>query len=548
MPSPCEGQALEYLRKYKFSVIPVGQDKKPIPGFSWKAFQERRADEREIKGWWTLYPQAQVGIVTGTISNLSVIDVDSEEGMENILPFLPSPFQPPMVWTPRGGYHFYCRHDSRVSNKVGVIPGTDLRAEGGYVVAPPSLGVNGSKYLWDQDCNLNTKEIPPLPSAYVAKIGSETGVVTHTLAKATEDFMTIGRRNNDLFHSLYSMTKLVDASELRVIAFQLGRTAKPPMPEREIEIVLKSVLERASKKDVSLAQDVSDYISVQTGFFSVNEIIREFDATGPFGRELRKNIHTIIARLAQKGSIEKYGEKSGVYRRVDKEKIMIDWENAQAKALDLQLPLGLDDYVYTLPKAIIAIAGFPSAGKTAFCLETIKTNMMNFNTLYLCSDLGPEEIKSRLEKHEDVPPDGWNFEAIERAGSFADVIDPNGLNVIDYIRLDEAWRVGAILQSIWDKLENGIAIVCIQKEWGRVLGRGKEYSLEKPRLYLSMDPGKVRIIKCKNFHHGIDPVGYAKYFDLLDGWKFIPTGPWKYEPLGDKDFIKPGWQTGRKLF
>lgn len=546
MPKPCENQALEYLRKYNFSVIPVGQDKKPF--FTWKAFQERRPEEKEIKGFWTMYPQAQVGIVTGAISNLSVIDVDSEEGMENLIPFLPSPFEPPMVWTPRGGNHLYCRHDPRVSNKVGVISGTDLRAEGGYVVAPPSLGVNGSKYLWDQDLNLETKKIPPLPSAYIEKVKVEGAPLTHTLAKATEEFMTIGRRNNDLFHSLYSMTKLVDATELRTIALQLGRTARPPMPEREIEVVLKSVLERASKKDVSLAQDVSDYVSCQDGFFSVNEVIREFDASGPFGKEDRRNIHTIIHRLFEKGTIQRYGEKSGVYRRVDKEKLTINWQDAQAKALNLVLPLGLNDYVYTLPKAIIAIAGFPSAGKSAFCFELIKRNMMNWNTVYLCSDLGPEEIKSRLSQHEDVPTDGWNFEAIERTGNFADVIDPNGLNIIDYIRLDEAWRVGAILQSVWEKLSNGVAIICIQKEWGRVLGRGKEYSLEKPRLYLSMDPGKVRIIKCKNFHQGIDPVGYARYFDLINGWKFEMLGPWKYEPLGAQDFEKPGWERSRKLF
>jgi len=546
MANPCEVEALEYLRRYNFSVIPVGQDKKPIPGFSWKAFQERRANEVEIKGFWTLYPQAQVAIVTGAISNLSVIDVDSEEGMENLAPFLPNPFTPPMVFTPRGGYHFYCRHDPRVSSKVGVIPGTDLRAEGGYVVAPPSLGVNGSKYSWDQDSNLESISIPPLPSAYIEKVAGSAYI--QPLAKATGDFMTVGRRNNDLFHSLYSMTKLVDATELRSIALQLGRTAKPPMDEREIEIVLKSVLERASKKDVSLAQDVSDYVSVQDGFFSVNEIIREFDATGPFGKEDRRNIHTIVHRLVEKGTIERYGEKSGVYRRIEKEKTLIDWENAQAKALDLALPLGLNDYVYTLPKAIIGVAGFPSAGKTAFCLETIKKNMYNWNTLYLCSDLGPEEIKSRLEKHEDVPGDGWNFEAIERTGNFADAIDPNGLNIVDYVRLDEVWRVAAVMESIWNKLQNGVAIVCIQKSWGRVLGRGKEWSLEKARLYLSMDPGKVRVIKCKNFHHGIDPVGYARYFDLLDGWKFELLGPWKYEPLSDKDFATPVWEKSRKLF
>jgi hypothetical protein len=361
--------------------------------------------------------------------------------------------------------------------------------------------------------------------------------------------MSKGSRNNDLFHSLYSMTTLITPEELRIIAFQLGRSARPPMPDREIETVLGSALKRADEKEVNLAQEIGEYVSQQTGYFLVQDIIKEFDASGPFGRDQRKYIHTIVNRMFAKGLIERYGERAGVYRRIDKEKILIDWKNAEAKALDLALPLGLNDYVYTLAKSVIAVAGFPSAGKTAFCLELIKRNMNNWNTLYLCSDLGPEEIKSRTLPHEDVPPEGWNFEAIERSGNFPDILDPNGLNIIDYVRLDEVWKVGAILQRIWEKLENGVAVVCIQKEWGRVLGRGKEFSLEVPRLYLSMDPGKIRIIKCKHFFHGIDPVGYARYFDLLNGWKFEFLGSWKYEPLGAQDFVKP-WQMNyqRKMF
>jgi putative DNA primase/helicase len=58
-------EALRYS-KMNLSVIPVGKDKRPL--FSWKEYQDRLATEDEIKTWWTKYPEANIGIVTGKIS------------------------------------------------------------------------------------------------------------------------------------------------------------------------------------------------------------------------------------------------------------------------------------------------------------------------------------------------------------------------------------------------------------------------------------------------------------------------------------------------
>jgi len=58
----------------KISVIPVGKNK--IPLISWKEFQGRYATHEEIKKWFEKYPDAQLGIVTGAISNLLVVDLE----------------------------------------------------------------------------------------------------------------------------------------------------------------------------------------------------------------------------------------------------------------------------------------------------------------------------------------------------------------------------------------------------------------------------------------------------------------------------------------
>ena len=70
--------AVKY-RSRGFSVIPVGADKKPI--IEWKAFQQDPACQDEIEHWWETYPDANVGIVTGKVSGLVVLDLDGDESL-----------------------------------------------------------------------------------------------------------------------------------------------------------------------------------------------------------------------------------------------------------------------------------------------------------------------------------------------------------------------------------------------------------------------------------------------------------------------------------
>lgn len=66
-----------------FSVIPIApRDKKPL--IPWEEYQRRLATPEEIQAWWARWPDANVGIVTGVISGLVVIDLDSQEAKDNL--------------------------------------------------------------------------------------------------------------------------------------------------------------------------------------------------------------------------------------------------------------------------------------------------------------------------------------------------------------------------------------------------------------------------------------------------------------------------------
>ena len=75
--NPIYSAAINYLKNNHFSIIPVKPDKKPY--IKWEEFQKRLPTEAEILEWWSKWPDANIGIVTGIISGIAVIDLDDIE-------------------------------------------------------------------------------------------------------------------------------------------------------------------------------------------------------------------------------------------------------------------------------------------------------------------------------------------------------------------------------------------------------------------------------------------------------------------------------------
>lgn len=126
--------------------IPLGQnDKKPL--IEWGPYQQRKPSISEVKSWWGKWPKANIGIVTGKISGIVVFDVDGPEAIE----FLKA--QGGFPRTPASktgkGFHLVFRYpDFDVGNLANKKLVLDVRGEGGYIVAPPSIHPTGKQYHW----------------------------------------------------------------------------------------------------------------------------------------------------------------------------------------------------------------------------------------------------------------------------------------------------------------------------------------------------------------------------------------------------------------
>lgn len=233
------------LRKLGWSIIPVGIEKKPL--LKWEEFQKRIATEDEIKSWFTQWPDANIGIVTGSISKLVVVDIDPRHGGTNEL-F--KNYKTPCSNTGGGGWHYYFTSDSIITNKAGLLPGIDIRGEGGYVIAPPSLHLSGLEYSWI----VSPKEVSldKFPNwVFQASEKKQNNNDWQTVLTGVSE----GERNTSaarVIGKLLSGFKFEEWEEFVIpLIKDWNNQNNPPLAEDEIQSIYKSIAEKElNKRDV----------------------------------------------------------------------------------------------------------------------------------------------------------------------------------------------------------------------------------------------------------------------------------------------------------
>jgi hypothetical protein len=434
----------------------------------------------------------------------------------------------PICKTPNGGQHMYFKApDETVSNNTRLVPGCDFRGDKGYVIAPPSINNRGEAYEWETDLSLGEVELPPLPQAYIKLINNsnvERGADVHI--NVHKEMFAYGRRDNDLFHTANCLVKGgMPAGEISQVLNNLILSWGEAPDQKWIDAKIKSALKRAQSRETSLAKEVREWVMSTKGQFLSTDVHKNLDLST---RPKMKNVSGILGRLCDEGVIERCGNRHGCFRRVEGECEVMDFLTAPTETTDIVLPFDIHEKVEIMPGNTILVAGEVNSGKTAFLLNIIKENMHSFEVYYFNSEMGSSELKKRLSLF-NRPLGEWNFKAYERSDNFGDVIKPGKgkINIIDFLELhDNFYEVGGKLAEIHKKLKDAIAVVAIQKNPGVDVGLGGYRNLEKPRLALSMSPGKIKIVKAKNWKTTENPNGLELEFKLVQGCKFIEDALW----------------------
>uniref|UniRef100_A0A6M3K867 Putative bifunctional DNA primase/polymerase n=4 Tax=viral metagenome TaxID=1070528 RepID=A0A6M3K867_9ZZZZ len=541
--------ALLYVEK-GLSVIPIKPDIDPKknkaekkPYIKWAEFQERKASAEEVTNWWTRWPNAMIGLVTGKICGLCVVDFDSYKpdfDAELVLEYFPDSIVTPTAVTANKGTHLYFKIPEDhlgIMGNTGKLPAVDLRANGNYIVAPPSIDGLKRQYQWINGLDLFKNDLTVLPSLYISFLNG--GVLgggmwsntppepqTTTITTNNHTMFEDGRRDNDLFHTANCLVKggmlqhgIFQVLERLIISW--GENSDP----KWINTKIKSALLRSELRERNLAAEVREWVMTTTGHFLTTDVHKDLNLTT---KDPKKAANMALLRLIDEGVLEKYGERRGSYRRVeqDDDDLMGFIENPIYE-YPVRLPFGLNTLCKLYPKNIIIVAGSKGAGKTAFLLNIVKMNETERDVVYLNSEMGDEEWTDRLKKMGYQGNKDIRFVARKRHTNFHDRITPdNKIFIIDYMEIHtNFYEIAKPIRQIHEKLEKGICFIAVQKKMGEMLGRGAEFSQEKSRLYLSLDYlrdqrcSKLTIVDAKNVKINESIRDWSRRIKIYDGSK-----------------------------
>jgi hypothetical protein len=557
--------ALAYIAQ-GFKVFPVKPDKKPLTEHGLKNATQLQIG---VKEYWGKWPNAGIGLVT---DGFVVMDFDPEHGgLESKTAIEMKYGQLPRTRIHRtggGGLHYIYRNPNgtNIRNTVdlGGYQGVDLRANGGYIVAPPSLHESGARYAVIDD-----SEIAPAPVWLMGLTTKKQMIRAETIPEGQP--ILEGQRNATLTSLAGTMRRPGMSQEaIEAALLEVNRKqCQPPLSEDEVKAIAQSVSryppdgirnnmcmyntnvtqKSTHERDKNVTESVT--VSLQkeaaevsrfeglskrvqawaeetTGWFETSELDRDLGIMAARDKENRRQI---LLRLRERGIIEAHQKLNKQFRYVNTKATSLAFKTAtNAGILPVKWPLGIERYVNLFPGNMAVVAGSPNAGKTALLLNFIYSNQDAFPIYYLCSEMGPVELRDRLDKFPGMAIEDWHFEAIARDRDFADVIHPDCVNVIDYLEMTtELYLINTYLTAISHKLGSGIAIVALQKKQGATFGRGQEFGMEKPKLYLSMDKGKLTIVKGKSWAtKNVDPNGLQMSFKITDGCQLSATGEWDW--------------------
>jgi hypothetical protein len=171
-PNKIMAVALEMAAKGR-RVMPVGTDKKPLVK-DWP--QKATTEKTQIRAWFDQTHPPNLAVTSGDASGFFALDVDGPEGQAS-LAALEQRHEPlkleemAIATTPSGWYHFYFQMPAfNLRNSAGQLgPGLDIRANGGYVLVPPSRAIGHGGQMGDYDwfnnkVTLTEGDLPKAPA------------------------------------------------------------------------------------------------------------------------------------------------------------------------------------------------------------------------------------------------------------------------------------------------------------------------------------------------------------------------------------------------
>ena len=357
---------IEKYRKMGWSIIPLRpHDKKPL--IPWTEYQKRHATDDEIKEWFD-GTDNNIGIVTGSLSNLGVIDADGPIGLSTLQKAnLASPFT---VLTGNGKQLYFRLGDINNTSKT-LGEGIDTRGEGGYVVGVPSVHPNGMPYRWANGQLPNIAQLPDWP-----KDGLENRPLVQVAKQIQQDsivdLLSHGVKGMEPRHPVlvklacYLVPRNTYTMTLHLL-LEWNKLNDRPYPTEEIEKQIK---------DISKRYERGTYTSTYKA-------------------------------LPEKPQLEIVSAKEGM------NECLANLQSSTAQTTSL--PTGfssLDSAMMGLKRGSVLIVGArPGIGKTSFCVQVVTSLAQTGSSiLYFSTEMTPSEL-SEKQLAQTCPVDAFLLES-----------------------------------------------------------------------------------------------------------------------------------------
>lgn len=229
--------------------------------------KEATADQETIDRWWTRWPDANVGILTGAASCIVALDVDPRNGGDDSLATLehehgelPETIE---ALTGGGGRHLLFAHPGGYVKSRNVAPGIDVKADGGYIVVEPSLHLSGRAYAWELSHHPEDTELAALPDWLLKLMRGQPKatppVTDNGGAVSAAEIIRAGQRNTVLASIAGTMRRrgLLEP-EIRAALLEVNRSrCRPPLDEQEVSGIAASIARYAVGTDLQLSEQGS---------------------------------------------------------------------------------------------------------------------------------------------------------------------------------------------------------------------------------------------------------------------------------------------------
>jgi len=224
-----------------------------------------------IKGWWTEYPNANIGIATGQISGIVVVDIDTKNNGFDSLEKLEAEYvklpQTITVTTGSMGKHYYFKGPNTIiKNAIGIRPGIDIRGDGGYVVAPPSTHASGNTYKWDNIELLKDNTVAELPLWFIGLPTKNAGFLVPSIYGEQQNNKNLnvipeGKRNGTLTSLAGSMHhRGMSTDAIREALYKENEIrCVPPLSQSEIDTIINSIskYDNTQNKEQSITKKIT---------------------------------------------------------------------------------------------------------------------------------------------------------------------------------------------------------------------------------------------------------------------------------------------------